>query len=55
MATDCDGQACTGWTRGLGIEDWLTVNGSRHFCGWNCLAAYAATGPWVEEVDLRCS
>ena len=23
-----------------------------HFCGWGCIAAYAAGKPWVQTVDL---
>ena len=53
MATHCDGPSCNGWTRGLGLEDWLTVNGSRHFCGWGCLASYAANRPWVQQVEVK--
>ena len=50
-AWHCDGPGCDTWTRGLGLDNWVMIVDDGHFCGWGCLAAYAATKPWVEVID----
>jgi len=50
-AWHCDGIGCTTWTRGLGMDGWVLVDDSLHFCGWRCVAGYAANRSWVETVE----
>ena len=51
-AWHCDGPGCDTWTRGLGLDNWVMIVDDGHFCGWGCLAAYAAGKPWVQTVEV---
>ena len=51
-AWHCDGIGCDTWTRGLGLDGWVMVGDDLNFCGWGCVAGYAANQPWVETVEV---
>lgn len=51
-AWHCDGFGCDTWTLGLGLDGWVMIVDDGHFCGWGCLAAFAASKPWVQTVEV---